>query len=60
MIHVVPTTKDVTAIELAHIYFNTVIRSHGLQKDIVTDRGSVFMSKFWKELFRLLDTGGVV
>jgi len=56
MIHIVPTTKDVTAVELAHIYFNTVIRSHGLQKDIVTDRGSVFMSKFWKELFRLLDT----
>jgi hypothetical protein len=52
--HFIPTTNTVDASGLASLFFNHVFRLHGLPKEIVSDRGSVFTSNFWSELCRLL------
>jgi len=56
MIHVVPTTKDVTARATARIFFETVFRHHGMPTAIVSDRDPRFTSAFWSSLHQLLDT----
>ena len=56
MMHCVPTRNDINAVELARIYFDNVIRLHGIQEAIISDRGTHFTSIFWKSLFKLLGT----
>ena len=46
----IATNKTITAEELAEVFLQRVVRSFGLPKGIVSDRGSVFTSKFWSEL----------
>ena len=40
----------ITAPALANVILNVVVRYHGLPDSIVSDRGSVFTSKFWSSL----------
>ena len=40
--------------ELAEVFLCNIVRLHGLPKDIVSDCGSVFTSKFWGALLDLL------
>lgn len=42
-----------TAITVALTFFDNVFKLHGMPAIIVTDRGSTFVSNFWKELFHL-------
>lgn len=56
MIHVVPTTTNVNAEQLAHLFYETVFRHHGMPKVVVSDRDPRFTSIFWQELFRLTGT----
>ena len=42
--------KTITSEELAQVFVNRVVRSYGVPKGIVSDRGSVFTSKFWSAL----------
>ncbi|XP_074288827.1 uncharacterized protein LOC141613980 [Silene latifolia] len=41
--------------ELAKDYVQYVVKLHGVPKDIVSDRDSRFLSKFWQELQSLMD-----
>ena len=50
MTHFTPTTKDVNAEEFANLFFDVVVRLHGVPNDIVSDRGSVFTSAFFRQL----------
>ena len=50
MVHYIPCTKNVTAEDLADILIREVVRLHGLPDSIVTDRGSVFTSRYWDSL----------
>jgi Integrase zinc binding domain/Chromo (CHRromatin Organisation MOdifier) domain/Integrase core domain len=52
--HFIPCTKTITAPHLATLYLQEVYRYHGHVDDIVSDRGSVFTSKFWRTFTRLL------
>ena len=45
------TTPKVTS-----LFLHMVVKLHGYPRSIVTDRDSVFMSSFWKELFSLSGT----
>ncbi len=39
-----------TASETAHLFFQQVVRHHGMPDDIVHDRDPRLMSAFWKSL----------
>jgi hypothetical protein len=50
------TTTNVTALELAHLFFKEVVRHHGLPESIISDRDPRFNSIFWKALWGQLGT----
>ena len=58
MAHFCPTTTQVTAEETAQLYLRHVFKHHGLPDDIVSDRGSQFLSKFTLRLLQLCDITG--
>ncbi|EDN06137.1 conserved hypothetical protein [Histoplasma mississippiense (nom. inval.)] len=43
----IPTHKKVKAPELADLFLDAIIRDHGSPKSLVSDRGSLFTSKYW-------------
>jgi hypothetical protein len=53
--HVAPTTGEVDSVGIARLYRDNVWRHHGIPEIVISDRGSVFVSKFARELNRLLD-----
>ncbi|GAB4820780.1 hypothetical protein N2152v2_007826 [Parachlorella kessleri] len=56
MVHLAATTTTVTAPEFARLYFDNVVRLHGVQRSIVSDRDPRFTSKFWEALHTLQGT----
>ncbi len=52
--HFIPLLKRPSARETAVTVIDHVFCMHGLPMDVVSDRGSQFVSKFWKEFCRLL------
>jgi hypothetical protein len=56
MVHIEPTKTTVTAVQAANIFYNTVIRLHGVPLSIVSDRDPRFTSNFWDALWSLLGT----
>ena len=50
MVYYKPVKVILNAPELAEVIFNVIVRYHGLLNSIVTDRGSLFNSKFWSAL----------
>ena len=45
-----------TAQTVAHIFMELIGKLHGMPRSIISDRDLLFMSKFWKALFRLSGT----
>jgi hypothetical protein len=56
MVHLAPTRTDVTAPQLANIFWATVVRHHGLPSSIVSDRDPRFVGHFWQALWKCLGT----
>ena len=52
----IPTRKDTTAKSFAYTFLETIWRRFGLPEGIVSDRGSIFTSKFWQTMCQLLGT----
>ncbi|MBW0494568.1 hypothetical protein O181_034283, partial [Austropuccinia psidii MF-1] len=50
----IPAYKTITSLELAQIFISHVFSKHGLSVSIVSDRGSLFVSSFWTNLFQQL------
>ena len=50
MIDFEPVKITIGALRLAEVIINVVVRHYGLPDSIVTDRGSLFTSKFWSSL----------
>jgi hypothetical protein len=46
--HIVATTKEMNSPEFCYLFNKDVVRLHGAPKRLITDRGSVFYSKFTK------------
>lgn len=42
-----------SASTIAQIFMDNVVKLHGLPSSIVTDRDTIFLGNFWKELFKL-------
>jgi hypothetical protein len=53
-VHLVAANESWTAEEFAFVFLDRFIRLHGLPDKIVSDRGPIFVSKFWREVQRLL------
>jgi len=54
MSHFIPCHKDMNARQFAKSFIKEIFRLHGLPKDIITDRGTIFTSDLWKEITKLL------
>ena len=56
MIKAIPCKHTYNAKQIASLYLHRVLSDHGVPKTIISDRGSIFLSEFWKEFFAALQT----
>ena len=56
MVHLIPCKKTTTAGEAARLYWQHVVRIHGVPRAIHTDRGAQFVGRWWREIWSLLGT----
>ncbi|GIL42527.1 hypothetical protein Vafri_486 [Volvox africanus] len=54
MVHLAPCTSSYTAEQTARLFFDNVVQLHGIPKNVVSDSGSQFWSKFWEALCKLV------
>jgi hypothetical protein len=54
--HFLPVRVKYTVATYAGLYIARILSLHGVSKTIVSDRGPQFVSKFWEELHKALDT----
>ncbi|GJX55739.1 retrotransposon-related protein [Tanacetum coccineum] len=52
--HFIPLVHPFKAAQIARVFLDTVYKLHGLPQTITSDRDKVFISHFWKELFKKL------
>jgi hypothetical protein len=51
--HFIAIKHPYTAATVAKLFMENVVKIHGLPQSIVSDRDSVFLSAFWKQLFEV-------
>jgi len=56
MAHFPPYSRTSDAFRVAKIFFDSVVKLHGLPKTIVSDRNVKFTRYFWKGLWHILGT----
>ena len=54
--HFIPMRYDFNNKQVANAFINNVVKLHGIPKSIVSDRDKIFMSSFWKQLWKLQGT----
>nr|GEV58472.1 putative mitochondrial protein [Tanacetum cinerariifolium] len=52
--HFMELSHPFTTIQVAQLFLDNVYKLHGLLKIIVNERDKIFLSLFWKELFKML------
>ena len=52
--HYIPTTKRVTSDTLATIFLDHIFSKYGMPEGIVSDRGTLFTSAFWRSFCAIL------
>jgi hypothetical protein len=50
--HSIPLKHTFTAQQVAQVVLDAVVRLHGMSRSIVSDRDRIFISNFWRELFK--------
>ncbi|GKB76333.1 retrotransposon-related protein [Tanacetum coccineum] len=54
--HFMDLSHPYTAVQVAQLFLDHVYKLHGMPKTIVSDKDKVFLSLFWKSLFKSLKT----
>ena len=54
MAHFIPAPHLLTAEETAGVFIHEIVRLHGLPREIISDRGTQFVSRFWKRFLEIL------
>ena len=55
-VHLIPTTKDVTAEEVDQLYFDNIYRLHRLPQGIISDRDTTFTGALLRTLQKMVGT----
>ena len=56
MVHLIPCKKTTIGGKAAWLYWQQVVRLHGVPRAIHTDRGAQFIGRWWREIWALLGT----
>ena len=56
MVHLIPSRINYNATQLAELMFEHMYKTHGLPKNIISDRDVLFTSIFWSRLNKLIGT----
>ena len=56
MVHLAAFPESITAQGCACVFLDTIIRLHGLLRELVSDRDPRFTAEFWQTVFRTLGT----
>jgi hypothetical protein len=54
--HFLPVHTTYNAKKYAEIYLDQIVRLHGIPKMIISDRGTLFVARFWEQLQNALGT----
>ena len=54
--HILPVDTRYSAKKYAKLCFDRIVTLHGVPLTIISDRGSVFVSRFWEQLQECLGT----
>ena len=54
--HFLPVREDINSVKLAELYMARIVPLHGVPLRIISDRGSLFVSKFWQSLQTAMGT----
>jgi hypothetical protein len=54
--HFIPVATAYRVRQYAELYISHIVRYHDIPKTIISDRGSIFVARFWEQLHECLGT----
>lgn len=52
--HFIPMKHPFSAPQVARVFTDSIVKLHGMPRSIISDRGAIFTSHFWRQLFAKL------